>query len=162
VLLANEARGQMALEKFVYVVDRLYVVFDVATSFAHTALESLVYVVDRLYAKFEVVYVIFEVALRDVSVNVDALMTMLEVAWMVPVTSRVYVGLGLRMPTFPPPPWTMNDPPTTLGRSMLRDAAPPKLRGPLSTRTCPATLRFPVMSPPARGRYVPAAVADVK
>jgi hypothetical protein len=70
------------------------------------------------------------VALREVSVNVVALMMMLEVARIVPVTSRVYVGLGLRIPTFPPPPWTMNDPPTTLGRSMLRDATPPRLRGP--------------------------------
>ncbi len=92
VLLANEARGQMALEKFVYVVDKLYAklevvyatfdvknaVFEVVVNLGHTALESLVYVVDRLYAKFEVVYALFEVALRDVSVKVDPLITMLD------------------------------------------------------------------------------------
>ncbi len=55
VLLEKETTGQMAFESFVYVVDRLYEVFDVATNFAHTALESLVYVPDRLYAKFDVV-----------------------------------------------------------------------------------------------------------
>jgi hypothetical protein len=105
VLLAKETIGQIAFESFAYVEFR-----------ETTALEA--------YAADDAV------AFREVSVNVDALMMMLDVARIVPVTSRVYVGLGLRIPTFPPPPWTMNDPPTTLGRSMLRDATPPRLRGP--------------------------------
>ncbi len=130
VLLAKETMGQMALESLEYVVERLYVAFEVATNFGHIAFESFTYELDAYVAALLAKAAVLDVLLRNTSVNVDALMMMLEVARIVPVTSRVYVGLGLRIPTFPPPPWTMNDPPTTLGRSMLRDATPPRLRGP--------------------------------
>jgi hypothetical protein len=109
---------------------------DVAELLPDAAVNALLAYTAVLLAKTTTLLAYVEddaVALREVSVNVELLITMLEVARIVPVTSRVYVGLGLRMPTFPPPPWTMKDPPATPGLPTLKDDPPPKTTDPLYT-----------------------------